>query len=100
MISVVSAAPPEEPSADPRGALIREQAELLGEQERRLAAQAEQIAALEAMVADLREQLEAAERAGEKRKCGKQPGSPGASMTWQPGPDRGPLPGRQLLLRP
>ena len=49
---------------DPRDALIREQAELLGEQERRLAAQAEQIATLEAMVADLREQLAAAEAGG------------------------------------
>ncbi len=86
---------------DPRDALIREQAE--------------RIVALEALVADLREQLErelragsrnsgnssmapgaddlpgrkpprrerrAAERAAGKRKQGKQPGSPGASMTW------------------
>ena len=104
---------------DPRDALIREQAERLGEQERRLAGQAEQIATLEAMVADLRGQLAAAERAGsrnsgnssmppssddlpgrkpprkqrraaeraEKKKRGKQPGSPGASMTWEV-PDR------------
>jgi len=104
---------------DPRDALIRKQAERLGEQERRLAAQAEQIATLEAMLADLREQLAAAERAGsrnsgnssmppssddlpgrkpprkqrraaeraEKKKRGKQPGSPGASMTWEV-PDR------------
>jgi transposase len=111
--------PPGEPPADPRDALIREQAERIGEQERRLAAQAEQIAALEAMVADLRGQLEAARRAGSrnsgnssmppstddlpgrkpprrqrraeraenKRKRGKQPGSPGASMTWEI-PDR------------
>ena len=104
---------------DPRDALIREQAERLG-QERRIAAQAEQIAALEAVVADLRERLAAAERAGsrnsgnssmppssddlpgrkpprkqrraaeraeKKRKRGKQPGSPGASMTWEV-PDR------------
>jgi hypothetical protein len=103
---------PDELPADPRDALIREQAE-------RLAAQAEQIAALEAMVADLRERLAAAERAGsrnsgnssmppssddlpgrrpprkqrpaadraEKKKRGKQPGSPGASMSWQV-PDR------------
>ena len=95
------AAPPE----DPRDALIREQAE--------------RIAALEAVVADLREQLEAALRAGsrnsenssmppssddlpgrkpprrerraaeraEKKKRGKQPGAPGASMTWEV-PDR------------
>ena len=103
---------------DPRDALLREQAERLGEQERRLAVQAEQIAALEAMVADLREQLAAAERAGSRnsgnssmppssddlpgrkppgkqrraaeraeKKRGKQPGSPGASMTWEV-PDR------------
>ena len=105
-------APPGEPSADPRDALIREHAQLI-------AAQAEKIAALEAMVADLREQLETVERAGsrnsgnssmppssdglpgrkpprkrrraaeraEKKKRGKQPGSPGASMTWEV-PDR------------
>ena len=97
--------PPEELPADPRDALIR--------------AQAERITALEAVVADLRERLEAAERAGsrnsgnssmppssddlpgrkpprkqrraaertEKKKRGKQPGSPGASMTWEV-PDR------------
>ena len=110
---------PDELPADPRDALIREQAERLGEQERRLAAQAEQIAALKAMVADLRDRLAAAERAGsrnsgnssmppsaddlpgrrpprkqrraadraEKKKRGKQPGSPGASMSWEV-PDR------------
>jgi hypothetical protein len=44
---------PQQPSADPRDALIREQAA-------RLEAQAEQITALEALVADLREQLEVA----------------------------------------
>ena len=98
----VTDAPPGEPSADPRDALIREQAQLI-------AAQAEQIAALEAVVTDLREQLETAARAGsrnsgnssmppssddlpgrkpprrqrraaeraEKNKRGKQPGSPG-----------------------
>ena len=96
--------PPEEPPADPRDALIREQAE--------------RIAALEAVVADLRERLEAAERSGSRnsgnssmppssddlpgrkpprkqrraaeraeKKRGKQPGSPGASMTWEV-PDR------------
>jgi hypothetical protein len=48
----VSDAPPE----DPRDALIREQAV-------QLEAQAEQITALEALVADLREQVAAAERA-------------------------------------
>ena len=96
---------PEEPSADPRDVLIREQAE--------------KIVALEALVADLREQLETALRSGSrnsgnssmppssddlpgrnpprkqrraaeraaKKKRGKQPGSPGASMTWEV-PDR------------
>jgi len=46
----VTDAPPEGPPEDPRDALIREQAE--------------RIAALEAVVADLREQLAAAQRAG------------------------------------
>lgn len=100
--------------------LIREQAERIGKQQRRLAAQAERIAALEAVIADLRGQLEAAQRAGsrnsgnssmppstddltgrkpprkqrraaeraeKKRTRGKQPGSPGTSMTWEI-PDR------------
>ena len=99
-------APLGEPPADPRDALIREQAE--------------RIAELEAMVADLRGRLEAAERAGsrnsgnssmppssddlpgrkmprqqrraaeragKKRSRGKQPGSPGAAMRWEV-PDR------------
>jgi hypothetical protein len=89
------------PAEDPRDALVREQAE--------------RIAALEAIVADLREQLAAAERArsrnsgnssmppssddlpgkkpprrqrraadrAEKKKRGKQPGSPGAAMRWE-----------------
>jgi transposase len=48
----VTDAPPEGPPGDPRDALIREQAE--------------RIAALEAMVADLREQLAAAQRAGSR----------------------------------
>jgi transposase len=105
---VTDAPPPE----DPRDGLIREQAARLG-------AQAERIAALEAVVADLREQLESALRAAsrnsgnssmppssdglpgrrmprkqrraveraEKKKRGKQPGSPGASMMWEV-PDR------------
>src|SRR5487761_630827 len=59
---VVSLRPPE----DPRDALIREQAE--------------RIAGLEALVAELRERLDAAERAEKKRSRGKQPGSPGAAM--------------------
>ena len=50
---------PGDPSEDPRDALIREQAQLI-------AAQAAQIAALEATVAGLREQLEAAARAGSR----------------------------------
>ena len=104
--------PPPAPPADPRDALI-------GEQARLIAAQAEKIDALEAVVAGLREQLERAARAGSrnsgnssmppssddlpgrkpprkqrraaeragKKKRGKQPGSPGASMTWEV-PDR------------
>jgi transposase len=99
------------PPEDPRDVLVREQAQLI-------AAQAEKIAALEAVVADLREQLAEAERAGSRnsgnssmppssddlpgrkpprrqrraaeraeKKRGKQPGSPGASMTWEV-PDR------------
>src|SRR6266851_764359 len=51
-LRAVTDVPPEEPPADPRDALIR--------------AQAERIAALEAMVADLREQLAAAERSGSR----------------------------------
>jgi transposase len=113
---------PDDLPADPRDGLIQEQAERLGEQERRLAAQVEQTAALEAMVADLRGRLAAAERAGsrnsgnssmppssddlpgrrpprkqrrtagraekkKKKKRGKQPGSPGTSMSWEV-PDR------------
>ena len=119
MIAAVNDAPPEGPPGDPRDALIREQAERLEAQAEQIAGQAERIAALEAAVADLRERLEAAERAGsrnsgnssmppssdglpgrkpprrqrraaeraDKKKRGKQPGSPGASMTWEV-PDR------------
>jgi hypothetical protein len=50
---------------DPRDALIREQAERIAVQDRQLtqiAVQAGQIAALEAVVAELREQLQAAMR--------------------------------------
>jgi transposase len=109
---VTDVPPPEELPADPRDALIREQAQVI-------AAQAEKVTALEAVVADLREQLVAAGRAGsrnsgnssmppssddlpgrkqprkrrraaeraERKKRGKQPGSPGASMAWEV-PDR------------
>ena len=56
MIRAVTDVPPPE---DPRDALIREQA-------REIAGQAERIAALEAVVADLREQLAAAERSGSR----------------------------------
>ena len=59
MIAAVTDASPEESPEDRRDALIREQAQ-------RIEAQAEQIAALEAMVADLRERLAAAERAGSR----------------------------------
>jgi transposase len=108
----VTDASPEEPPGDPRDAVIREQAE-------RIAAQEARIAALESLVADLRERLEAAQRAGSRnsgnsslppssddppgrkpsrqqrraaeraagKRQGKQPGSPGASMTWEV-PDR------------
>jgi hypothetical protein len=56
---VTDAPPPGDAPADPRDALIREQARLI-------AAQAEKITALEALVADLRERLEATERAGSR----------------------------------
>ena len=56
---MIGVPPPEEPAADPRDALIREQAQVI-------AAQAERIAALEALVGDLRERLAAAERAGSR----------------------------------
>jgi transposase len=109
------------PPGDRRDALIREQAVRLAAQAEEIAGQAERISVLEAVVADLREQLAAAERAGsrnsgnssmppssddlpgkrpprkrrraaeraeaKKRKRGKQPGSPGASMSWEV-PDR------------
>ena len=48
-----------DPPEDPGDALVREQAQLI-------AAQAGQIAALEATIADLREQLETAARAGSR----------------------------------
>ena len=57
---------PEDAPGDPRDALIREQAARLEAQERRIAGQAERIAALEVVVADLREQLAFAERAGSR----------------------------------
>ncbi len=107
------------PPEDPRDALIREQAARLEAQAAEIAGQAERVAALETLIADLREQLAAAARAGSrnsgnssmppsaddlpgrkpprrerraagragKKQRGKQPGSPGASMTWEV-PDR------------
>jgi Family of unknown function (DUF6444) len=57
--AVSDALMPEEPSADPRDALIRDQAQVI-------AAQAKRIAVLEALVSELREQLGAAERAGSR----------------------------------
>jgi transposase len=62
----VTDAPAEGPSADPRDALIREQAARLEVQAGEIAGQAERIAVLEAVVADLREQLAAAERSGSR----------------------------------
>jgi transposase len=111
----VTGVPPE----DSRDALIREQAARIAAQAEEIAGQAERIVVLEAAVADLRERLAAAERAGsrnsgnssmppwsddlpgrkpprqqrraaeraDRKKRGKQPGSPGASMTWEV-PDR------------
>ena len=54
------------PAEDPRDALIREQAVRLEAQAAEIAGQAEQIAALEALIADLREQLAAGARAGSR----------------------------------
>jgi transposase len=51
---------------DPRDALIREQAARLEAQDERIAGHGEQIAALEALVAELREQLDAALRAASR----------------------------------
>jgi hypothetical protein len=98
---------PEEPPADPRDALIRAQAEQIAALEALVAGLREQLAAVERSGSrnsgnssmppssdDLpgrkpaRQQRRAAERAeAKKRKRGKQPGSPGASMTWEI-PDR------------
>jgi hypothetical protein len=60
------------PPEDPRDALIREQAQ-------RIAAQAERIAVLEAVVADLRERLEAEERAGPRNGRKRRSGCGGSS---------------------
>ena len=54
------------PPGDPRDALIREQAVRLAAQAEEIAGQAERISVLEAVVADLRGQLAAAERAGSR----------------------------------
>ena len=103
---------PGEPSEDPRDALIREQAQLIAAQAGQIAALEAVVAGLREQLEtaaragsrnsgnssmppssdDLpgrkppRKQRRAAERA-EKKKRGKQPGSPGASMTWEV-PDR------------
>ena len=108
----VTDAPRGEPSEDPRDALIREQAQLIAVQAEQIAALEAVVAGLRAQLEtaaragsrnsgnssmppssdDLpgrkppRRQRRAAERA-EKKKRGKQPGSPGASMTWEV-PDR------------
>jgi hypothetical protein len=79
--AVSDAPPPEEPSPDPRDALIRDQAQVI-------AAQAERIAALEAVVSELREQLAAAERAGSRN-------SGNSSMP----PSSDDLPGRKPLRK-
>jgi hypothetical protein len=63
---VTDAPPPEDAPADQRDALIREQAAQLEAQAKEIAGQAKRIAVLEALVADLRERLEAAERAGSR----------------------------------
>jgi hypothetical protein len=52
-LPAVTDAPAEVPSADPRDALIREQAARLEVQAGEIAGQAERIAVLEAVVADL-----------------------------------------------
>jgi len=54
------------PPEDPRDELIREQAARLEAQAAEIAGQAERVAALEALIADLREQLAAAARAGSR----------------------------------
>ena len=55
------------PSEDPRDAVIREQAERLALRDEQIAGHAERIAVLEAVVADLRERLESALRAGSRK---------------------------------
>ncbi len=54
------------PPEDPRDALIGEQAALLAAQDEQIAVHGELIAALEALVAELREQLDAARRAASR----------------------------------
>ena len=54
------------PPEDPRDALIREQAARLAAQDEQIAGHGERIAALEALVAELREQLDAALRAASR----------------------------------
>ena len=76
------------PPEDPRDALIREQAARLEAQDEQIAGHGEQIAALEALVAELREQLDAALRAASRN-------SGNSSMP--PGSDD--LPGRRPPAR-
>jgi transposase len=108
----VTDVPPGDPAEDPRDALVREQAQLIAAQAEQIAALEATVAGLREQLGaagragsrnsgnssmppsldDLpgrkppRKQRRAAERA-EKKKRGKQPGSPGASMTWEV-PDR------------
>ena len=56
------------PPEDPRDALIREQAARLAVQDEQIAGHGERIAALEALVAELREQLDVARRAASRIK--------------------------------
>jgi hypothetical protein len=82
---------------DPRDALIREQAERLAVQDRQLAqaaVQAEQIAALEAVVADLREQLDKALRA-----LSRNSGNSSMPPSSDDGPGRKPPPGSRASSR-
>ena len=76
------------PPEDPRDALIREQAARLAAQDEQIAGHGEQIAALEALVAELRERLDAARRAASRN-------SGNSSMP----PSSDDLPGRRPATR-